>query len=162
MKIVIKIKSSKQYQLHLVASAQHHGTRQGYVLLATARVRIQANNGQFGEFKAILDSGSQINIVTERLVNKLNIKPSETSLRIEGIGRKSKHTNKRVSINLRSITSEYKTRLEAFVLPNIIPDQPAQDCNISQWPMPENIQLADPNFYDTSKTNNKSSERTAI
>lgn len=50
--------------------------RQGFVLLATAKVVITAPNGISGAFRAVLDSGSQVNIVSERLIKKLAISPT--------------------------------------------------------------------------------------
>ena len=85
MKIVILIKSSKQYQLHLRLLQRNIMAPGKVTYCFIMQIVAQANNGQFGKFKAILDSGSKINIVTERLVNKLKIKPSETCLKIEGI-----------------------------------------------------------------------------
>ncbi|KAM8702202.1 hypothetical protein ACLKA7_001894 [Drosophila subpalustris] len=55
-------------------------------LLATAKVVVQGNNGQQATFKALLDSGSQINVISERLASSLSLKRHDTSLRIEGIG----------------------------------------------------------------------------
>ncbi|KAL7726097.1 hypothetical protein ACLKA6_010144 [Drosophila palustris] len=54
-------------------------------LLATAKVVVQGNNGQQATFKALLDSGSQINVISERLASSLFLKRHDTSLRIEGI-----------------------------------------------------------------------------
>ncbi|XP_058987609.1 uncharacterized protein LOC131806839 [Musca domestica] len=131
-----------------VASANRS---QSYVLLATARVAIKANNGRSYEFKAILDSGSQINLVSERLVQRLGIEPIQTSLCIEGIGGRSRTANHRVNVELKSLTSKFRTRLEAFVLPNIVPPQPSTEIDITSWPIPENIKLADPYFYQTTR-----------
>lgn len=136
-----------------VASAASNpmSSQQGYVLLATAKVRITANNGQSGEFRAILDSGSQINIVTERLINRLSITTSRADLCIEGIGGKSKNASQRVNVNLQATMGDFSTRLEAFVLPSIIPAQPNKRIDISTWHIPKTIQLADPNFNDPGK-----------
>ncbi|XP_061392595.1 uncharacterized protein LOC133328063, partial [Musca vetustissima] len=135
-------------QPQTVASANRN---QSYVLLATAWVSIKANNGRSCEFKAILDSGSQINIVSERLVQRLGIAPIEASLCIEGVGGRAKNYNQRVNVEIQSLTSSFRTRLIAFVLPNIVPPQPSTDIDVSSWPIPENIKLADPYCYNTSK-----------
>ncbi|XP_073821570.1 uncharacterized protein [Musca autumnalis] len=131
-----------------VASANR---AQSYVLLATARVAIKANNGRSYEFKAMLDSGSQINLVSERLVRRLGIEPIQATLAIEGVGGRSRTANHRVNVEIQSLTSKFRARLEAFVLPNIVPPQPSTDTDVTSWPIPENIQLADPHFFQTGR-----------
>lgn len=131
-----------------VASANAH---RGSVLLGTAMIKITANNGRSGEFRALLDSGSQINIVTERLIRKLSIQPKQTVLSIEGIGGRSKQATQRVNVNFQSTTCKFSSRLEAYVLPNIIPPQPSSAFNIESWSIPDNVSLADPQFNRTAK-----------
>ncbi|XP_058988017.1 uncharacterized protein LOC131807010 [Musca domestica] len=116
------------------------------VILATARVIIKATNGMSGEFRAVLDSGSQVNIVTERLIQKLPLRTADASLSISGVGRIQKKAYHRVNIQMLSSNSEFSTNLEAFVLPIIIPPQPNHDLDIQNWQIPKNIRLADPNF----------------
>lgn len=120
--------------------------RQGYVLLASAKVTITAPNGSSSEFRAILDSGSQINIVSKRLIQKLCISPTEASLCIDGIGEIKKKSNHRINVRMTSRDSKFSTDLEAYVLPMIVPPQPDQHINISTWNIPSNIPLADPQF----------------
>lgn len=141
-------KESAQSTPSTVASAQ---ASRGSVLLATARIKIIANNGRVEEFRALLDSGSQINIVTERLIRRLSIKPKQTALSIEGVGGNSRQTTQRISVKFESTTSGYSSRLEAYVLPNIIPPQPSRSFDTSSWSIPNKISLADPQFYTSAK-----------
>ncbi|XP_075150878.1 uncharacterized protein LOC142224986 [Haematobia irritans] len=99
-----------------------------WILLATAVIEITANNGRSGKFRALLDSGSQINIVSER-----------------------RKTTQRVNVKFESLTSKFSSRLEAYVLPNIIPHQPSVSFDISSWSIPKNIMLADPSFQKSAK-----------
>lgn len=132
------------------AAANNLASRQDYVLLATARVRITAPNGNSGEFKAILDSGSQVNLVSERVVKRLSMSTSEALLSINGIGNAQKRTTKRINVKLQARNNNFTTNLEAFVLPTIIPPQPNQHINVSKWKIP-NVELADPYFYQPGK-----------
>ncbi|XP_073841395.1 uncharacterized protein [Musca autumnalis] len=121
------------------------------VILATAKVIVKAANGMPGEFRAVLDSGSQVNIVTERLIKKLSLKTRDASLSIDGFGKIQRRAYHRVNVQLLSNNSEFSTDLEAFVLPTIIPAQPNHDLDISNWQIPKNIKLADPNFNTQGK-----------
>lgn len=125
--------------------------RQGFVLLATAKVVITAPNGISGAFRAVLDSGSQVNIVSERLIKKLAISPTEASLCIEGVGKIQKRSSQRVNVIMKSRDTSFVTNLEAYILPNIIPAQPNQRVDVSSWNIPNHIQLADPHFNKPEK-----------
>ncbi|XP_037929954.1 uncharacterized protein LOC119664555, partial [Teleopsis dalmanni] len=117
-----------------------------YVLLATAKVRIIANNGRTCDVRAILDSGSQVNLVTQRVINKLSLITTNSNLSIEGIGRQFGNSKSRVNVELQATNGSFRTRLEAFVLPQIISAQPSRDLDISDWQIPQNVELADPSF----------------
>lgn len=127
-------------------SASECPAHQNYVLLSTARVRLVANNGRVQECRAILDSGSQVNLVTERLVKQLGIQPKHSIISIEGIGASQKNCRHRINVNLQSKLNGFSSRLEAFVLPKIVNHQPSMLLNVSSWSIPKNIPLADPNF----------------
>lgn len=127
-------------------SASEAPVHNHYVMLSTVRVRLVANNGREQEFRAILDSGSQVNLVTERLVKQLGIQPKHNTISIEGIGTSRKNCRHRVNLTLHSKLNGFATNLEAFVLPKIVSEQPAMQINVSTWPIPKNLPLADPNF----------------
>ena len=134
-----------------VAAINQVNNKQGYVILATAKVLITANNGKTCEARAILDSGSQVNLITERLVRRLAVAPTPSSLCIEGIGRRSRTTTQRINLELQSIAGNFACRLEAFILPNIVSPQPTQNLDTASWSIPENIKLADSNFHRSDK-----------
>ncbi len=68
------------------SAASAYGIGRKYTLLTTAKVLVKGNNERKGEFRALLDSGSQVNLVSERLVKKLSLKISETHVHINGVG----------------------------------------------------------------------------
>lgn len=121
-----------------------------YVLLGTALVKVRAN-GLEAECKAILDSGSQVNLITEGLVHRLGLPARATSISINGIGTNRTKVQHRVNINLQSRLNKFSTHLEAFVLPQIISPQPAQPFTIDKWSIPSNVVLADPTFNRPEK-----------
>lgn len=121
-----------------------------YVLLSTALVKIKTNAMEV-ECRALLDSGSQVNLITERLVKRLNIAKQTSSVNINGIGDSNTKTQHRVNVALQSRLNGFSTRLEALVLPRIIAPQPSQFINIDEWPLPKNLMLADPTFNRSNK-----------
>uniref|UniRef100_A0A182RME9 DUF1758 domain-containing protein n=1 Tax=Anopheles funestus TaxID=62324 RepID=A0A182RME9_ANOFN len=55
-------------------------------VLSTALVRIKSRSGELFEARALLDNGSQVNILTERLCKKLNLIRHSSEVKLIGIG----------------------------------------------------------------------------
>ncbi|XP_017475229.1 PREDICTED: uncharacterized protein LOC108365650 [Rhagoletis zephyria] len=127
-----------------------HTKSNTYVLLSTAMVKVRGIGTEV-QCRAILDSGSQVNFVTERLVKRLGISTKPSSISISGIGSRSTKIQHRVNVALQSRINNFTTRLEAAVLPQIISPQPSQEIKIDEWQIPENIMLADPSFNRPDK-----------
>ena len=103
-------------------SASVNSKDHDYVLLATAKVNLQGINGEENDFRALLDSGSQVNLISERAIKMLKVKVMDSTLKIKGIGGRENTASRRVSIMLRSKATGFTTRIEAFVLPYIVAD----------------------------------------
>ncbi|KAH8318621.1 hypothetical protein KR059_002949, partial [Drosophila kikkawai] len=133
-----------------ITAASVNGRQESYVLLATARVIVVGNNGQMAEFRALLDSGSQINAISERAIQKLSLKTTNSMLKINGIGGKAHTSSSRVNVEIKSKYGNFASRLEAMVMPHIVADQPTYPISTENWKIP-NITLADPNFGSPGK-----------
>lgn len=127
-------------------STLNNNKRQSYVLLGTAKILLMASNGMTIECKAILDSGSQVNIVTSRVIKKLGLSPKSTSIYLEGIGKGKQNSHHRIHVTMKSKINNFTSPLEAVVLKQIVSPQPSTALDTSKWAIPENISLADPTF----------------
>ncbi|XP_029156084.1 uncharacterized protein LOC114928878 [Nylanderia fulva] len=67
-------------------AALHKAKEQKAVLLATARVNIADRHGAPHDVRALIDQGSKVSIVSEALVQRLNLPRSRTDMAIFGIG----------------------------------------------------------------------------
>ncbi|XP_044574080.1 uncharacterized protein LOC123258275 [Drosophila ananassae] len=76
----------------------------------------------------------------------LSLKRHDTKLRIEGIGGQPRMSRARVTILVSSLHGDFSQRIEAFVLPHIIADQPAQPLTHCALKIPNECPLADPQF----------------
>ncbi|XP_046811084.1 uncharacterized protein LOC124420834 [Lucilia cuprina] len=115
------------------------------VLLATAVVLVKNRSGSLVPCRAILDSASQLNFVTNRLANQLHLQTSKSLVTISGIGDGTFVAEKSVDIFVKSQNENFSTSFSAIVVPTITDYKP--NVNISNWNIPQNIQLADPLFY---------------
>lgn len=117
-----------------------------HVLLSTALVEIADRNNEYHTFRALLDNGSQHCFISDSLSKKLNVPTIQSTVRITGVGNCVTQCTKSCEIHLRSKTSSYNTRFSCFVLDCVTARLPTLENN-RNIQIPENIQLADPNFY---------------
>ena len=100
---------------------------------------------------ALLDSGSQVNLISARAIKMLKLKFTDSMLKIKGMGGRENTSLRRVSIMLRSKATGFTTRIEAFVLPHILDDQPSKLLDKSLFKIPSNMTMADPIFFQPGK-----------
>jgi len=101
------------------------------VLLATASVLVKYCSGVFVPCRALFDSGSQLNLITSRFANQLQVKKIKSSASVTGIGNSSFVTDGHsVNITIQSRTSEYSANITAVIAPNITERQPSFNVDI--------------------------------
>lgn len=122
-----------------------------YILLSTVVINVTDAKGEDVQCRAILDSGSQVNLATESLANRLGLRPNAAALSILGIGRGKEVSRHRMNCQIKSRTSAFSTRIEVFILPTVTVDQPACFLDTSRWNIPKNIRLGDPRFHRPGK-----------
>ena len=122
------------------------------VLLATAIILIKNRAGSFIPCRALLDSASQLNFITNRLASQLQLHKSRNFTQISGIGQSDFVAEYVVDIVMKSRTQEYSTILSAVVTTTITDNQPQCSLNHERWPIPKNIDsFADPDFFKSQR-----------
>ncbi|XP_028176994.1 uncharacterized protein LOC114364858 [Ostrinia furnacalis] len=123
------------------------------VLLATAVVKVEANNGKRQSVRALLDQGSQASFVTESTVQLLGLKKSRAKNVISGLGGNKKViTNSTVVINLHSrVDPKIKLSVKAYVLSKITSFLPIKKVvDLKELDL-TGIILADPEYHTPNK-----------
>ncbi|KAH8310203.1 hypothetical protein KR067_003129, partial [Drosophila pandora] len=117
-------------------------------LLATANILIRSRSGVFVPCRALLDSGSQVHVITSRLASKLQLRRRKSYVAVSGIGDTGFATDGfAVDVLLRSCCSEYSALFSAIIATNITDLQPSFSLDVSSWNIPANLSLADPQFF---------------
>jgi hypothetical protein len=117
------------------------------VLLSTALIYVKNDKNNFHKCSALLDVGSQSNIITESLAKKLKLNLSNNNNSIQGINQKIITSKQSTTVTIKSRVNTFSSEISCLVLPKItgnIPEYSVKNLNIN---IPEDIQLADPNFY---------------
>ena len=106
--------------------------------------------GQPHKCRALLDSASQTNFITESLVQRLRLDKVRSHLPIQGINKATAETSHLVSLRLQS-TSAFTARINCAVLPCITGEMPSMHLQHDNWNLPPDVQLAGPYFYRPGK-----------
>ncbi|XP_020296239.1 uncharacterized protein LOC109861137 [Pseudomyrmex gracilis] len=118
------------------------------VLLATAKVKVVNHHGEIISARVLLDQGSEVSLVTEKLVQQLHLCRKASHLCLIGVGRQS--SGKTKGIVTLSLRPHFDTNTEVFITAYIFPKLtsalPAASLASSTWPHLRNLPLADPEF----------------
>ncbi|XP_017486125.1 PREDICTED: uncharacterized protein LOC108374651 [Rhagoletis zephyria] len=120
-------------------------------LIPTALVLIKDKYGSFQTARALLDSCSEINFITEELAKRLQLGFQRNNQEISGIA--DVRTNLRFSVKtvIKSRVSSYEFTSDLAVTNRISLQQPEHCLDTTNWNLPEGIILADPLFYKPQK-----------
>ena len=119
-----------------------------FVFIATALVEIVDKDGGSIVARALLDSGSQLNFITNSLIKRLGVETHFSVVNIKGIACASTSSSKSSSITFYSRINKFSAKIDVQLLPKISDRQPTLRIDPSTWQIPSNIKLADPMFYE--------------
>ncbi|XP_055614880.1 uncharacterized protein LOC129761191 [Toxorhynchites rutilus septentrionalis] len=120
--------------------------REFHVFLSTVLVSVKDCNGRSHLARALLDSGSQANIISDRLCQILKLHRKEVNVPISGIGSSTFRVSHSVTTTVSSRISDYSIPMEFLVMKKVTEDQPSATIPIGDWNLPTDFQLADPGF----------------
>ncbi|XP_062556706.1 uncharacterized protein LOC134221530 [Armigeres subalbatus] len=125
------------------AAVGHPGN---HVFLLTVLLKIKDNWGRTHLARGLLDSGSQANLMSERLCQLLKLPRRAKRVEIHGIGQARRTTTHEVSSFVSSRIRNFSTSMDFLVLGQVTADQPSSSLPLANWAPPSGMQLADPEF----------------
>lgn len=129
-----------------ISSNLASGFQESQVFLLTVLLKVNDKWGKPHIARAILDSGSQANLMSERFCQSLSLPRRSKLVKISGIGRSPKQTASEVSTVIASRISDFSQPMNFLVLNQITDDQPSTSIHIHEWKPPPDMKLADPGF----------------
>lgn len=118
------------------------------VLLSTAVVRI-VNGNKSVICRALLDSGSQSNFITEKVCRELNLPFKKVNHIVRGVGEALAKIDREVETIIFSYHGIYNINIKCLVVPQITGKIPIKSFKKGMLQIPSNLKLADPNFNIT-------------
>ncbi|XP_055543206.1 uncharacterized protein LOC129728775 [Wyeomyia smithii] len=143
-----QLQSAQSFISALDSSGGHSSAK---VLLATVAINVLDKKGHPYACRAILDSASQVNFISDSLRKQLGIDTSHANVDLEGISAATAHADRFADIVITSRCTNYRTYVPCLVLERITKFLPCKPVNTQDWPIPLSIPLADPLFHCPGK-----------
>ncbi|XP_065093649.1 uncharacterized protein LOC135714244 [Ochlerotatus camptorhynchus] len=109
-------------------------------------VCLTSNNGQTQQVRALMDSGSQINLLAENVVQRLKLPRYLTNVPVIGVGGSRAHIRYKVVVRMKFSYSDFATNVECLVTPKVTGTIRSTCVNIDSKNIPPGILLADASF----------------
>ncbi|KAL0808815.1 hypothetical protein ABMA28_012492 [Loxostege sticticalis] len=120
-------------------------------LLATALVRVTSRT-RSDTVRALIDQGSQCSFITESTVQRLGLRKTPMLGQISGLGEHESTSKAMVTMELQSrVDSNFRIKLDAFVLRRITAPLPTCKIDPSSWVELEGLVLADPEYHTPNR-----------
>lgn len=118
------------------------------VLLATAQILIINQKGSILQIRALIDQGSEVTLITERVVQTLRLPRSHSSTPLVGVGGQSSYKTRGVTSFKVTAIHENAEQLElsAHILTKLTNAIPSVQLDMQHWPHLNGLTLADPHF----------------
>ena len=119
------------------------------VFLQTAIVAVNVQ-GETILLRALLDSASQNNLITESAVQRLQLKKKSSNTKVFGLGGTVQDNIGRVDLLISSRNRSSTVNISASVLTKMTDNLPSWFIDTSQWETVKEFELADPDFNKPS------------
>ncbi|XP_029347204.1 uncharacterized protein LOC100569539 [Acyrthosiphon pisum] len=133
-----------------VEHGNNNSTAMKQIILATALINLTNAAGHQVQCRAILDSGSQVCLITKECASRLNISVVKSSLSIAGIGSVTAKTGTMISTTMCSRLNDFEAFINFHVIDSITNSLPTHRIDMEPLHIPHTISscLADPRFNE--------------
>ena len=115
--------------------------------MTTAQINISDKENESIKCRALLDTCSTVNLISERVANLLKLPKKKCSIPVGALNELSTTTKHIVTATIKSLHNDYFKTLEFLTIPTISHAVPNEALPRENIPVPANIKLADPEFY---------------
>jgi len=121
----------------------------GQVLLSTALIRVQSQNGRVVECRCLLDSGSQSSFITESCLKRLGLRLNPSQVRVSCLG----SSDSQSVVGQTSLifgpwfSDEQQFSSDVLVIGRITGDLPTCKGDVSSFNLFRSLRLADPRYH---------------
>lgn len=142
--------NSSGEQTEIVQSNKISFQSSSQVLLGTALIDVLDNQGKYRTCRALLDSGSQCNAISEKCVSQLGLTRHKSNIQLQEVENLRTTINYCASTLTRSRTNDTQNELMFLVFKNISSRLPSISIDQTSFSIPNEVILADPEFYKSA------------
>ncbi|XP_011858813.1 PREDICTED: uncharacterized protein LOC105556338, partial [Vollenhovia emeryi] len=128
-------------------SSCHTNGSLSHILLSTAIIYVCDQAGNLHECRALLDSGSQANFLSQELCERLKLPRRSADTIISGISMTSSTAERQTTTTIHSRFNKFQAKLSFLIVNKITNNLPATNVDVDSLQIPSNIKLADPTFH---------------
>ncbi|XP_017494101.1 PREDICTED: uncharacterized protein LOC108382220, partial [Rhagoletis zephyria] len=137
--------SSSSQPVAAITHSHSNLSQAGNVILATAMILVKDSSGTYKVGRALLDSCSQVNFISEEFAQKLRLHRDKQHVEIRSIGDSRTSINFCATTTIKSRLTSFELSLQFCITPHIA-YQPDCEIDTSQWNLPANTPPADESF----------------
>ena len=119
------------------------------VMLGTAIIWVEDSSGKRHECRALLDSCSQVHLMTRELCQRLKLSVSNSNTVVSGVFKSTEEPQHCTSVKFSSCSTKYSKRITCLETPEITDEMPNLPIRRSDFEIPNGLVLADPKFSVT-------------
>ncbi|XP_055622079.1 uncharacterized protein LOC129765691 [Toxorhynchites rutilus septentrionalis] len=119
------------------------------VFLLTVVVKVIGSHGSEYLARALLDSASQPNLITDRMARILRLRRQSANVTVQGAGQLSKSITESVFAQVQSRKGNFSCGVNLLVMDKVTADLPSQSISTAGWKIPEDLFMADPSFNES-------------
>lgn len=116
-------------------------------LLPTAIVFVKDSFDNLQPLRALLDSCSEVDLITQEAVNRLRLKQCKSVQEISGVSNVPTRLKHLVTTTVKSRVSAFEWTSNFLVTKSISSHHPAESIKTSNWKIPNGIELADSQLF---------------
>ena len=125
----------------------YHSQLPAQVVLGTELVEILDRKGQYRPCRALLDSCSQCNCITNRFASFLGLSKKRLDIQLNGVDNLSTKFIYSTSNKVKSRLNRNYTNMSFLIFNEISIQMPSMAINRESFHIPSNIMIADPKFH---------------
>ncbi|XP_055543181.1 uncharacterized protein LOC129728753 [Wyeomyia smithii] len=121
------------------------------VLLLTAVVNVLDKNKNPHPCRVLLDSASQVNLISKKMATILDLGSYQVNISIAGVDGMQSRVNQGVEVEIRSRYLTFHLKAHCLVTQRVTSVLPTTAIDTSSWEIPAGVQLADPRFNSSDE-----------
>ncbi|XP_018367012.1 PREDICTED: uncharacterized protein LOC108763673 [Trachymyrmex cornetzi] len=141
-----ELNSEKENSIQPIVTQCLSTQRSLNIILSTAIIHVFDYKNELHSCRALLDSGSQLNFITQELADKLGVKRQSINISVSSVVKNMVQAKTMINVCIKSRFNNFTENLDCIVLPQITQRLPQHYISKHNLSIPNHLKMADPSF----------------